>query len=1378
MNDKILSINIDMGINHNGIYYASLESAKSSEEKYILKDKSAVCINKGDINYSKAGRRLKRHITAGYQREKLAKRLFDEVININDYTKEQQEILHGLFKNRGFTYLTISDEFEQVDDEYINYIEEKINHNQSIILKDLYTLEDIENAINMYSSDDEMLLKYIGSVLQEIKIILEPYNQYLEKKKELKKNKIKDDNVKPPLTSGVYKSLKNIRDIFLSQQKEITLGQKPRKTYLKDIEKLVNQIDFVDKFFHKELYNIVCNISNLQLRCLRKYFNGKYDDKFNNQLLGDKLYKFYISRHYRKDDKNELESKEYLKPFLLSLKEDRDGLKFLKTAEPLYTIPPMEDMNNRGGSKCNVLLIKEEIIDDDIKKCLDIVYGKGIFIDHNGEIIEDILYFNNDYEKAFRRFADYSLNMIDKTKTTPVPAGFISESSHPRKVFTDKNINDEYFKSFYFKGYEKEYIKFRELLIKYYSEEKNILNGIYTEQQSIFRLCGCNAPLKNNVKEILIKSLFRDIKGEFSKEDVKEFENKIYNTIYKGRSTIYSFISKVSEQAQKDKNSFFANMEFFYKNKKQINKNEMLFSFEDAEKVISKIAEILFDMKKISAVERDSFSIVDESTLKNRINILKQLFDILDKKMKGYYKTCKTHTEENEQRSQVYSSMGHAVYKRLLSRVSKPIDGMLDMHLDRLAYDIVKNIPFDISQFNKLEINVEENRFYFEEGLKDIKGGKSKKKQSKEKLICPYTGKEIVNGDYDHIIPRSSRLGIFNSAANLIYCSQEGNQSVKGSKEYGLNDLNKAHLKQVFGTDKIDEIIKYISDNLKTIDKKNYTNFNNLNKHQQNAFRYALFLYKENHELFNTALELLKQDKLKTITNGTQKRLISLIYEKALIENKNLKCSAGVVESMLVRAVRNDLSNNDTRLMKPENQNNHSHCIDASIVFYLSHSNAGSKSVQSGYSNKMEKIQPEFNYFEKIYPEESSVDLIEKKRKFITLDKSKHDMDSVKYFDDTIYSIYIKPYRYSEDKKILKDINMLIEYRLLYKNINGKKSFITKLEDITKKDVIWVDKKKYFDIIFNLFHSDNITELEKLKFMDKNISSKTRKELKSLFFKDTLKYIFNDKSSIKELKNKSVLELYNRLENGLKDIEEENRANKYEEICAKFFNPANKQRLRKTRRIYSIEVEGQANYIVKRKSNTYQALRSKDIATPTYIINDDIISIEYYSKNAIPLSITKLLKILQYKNVDKKHIYDKEIQDISKISIDAQKYIKYLKYIFSESGRVRISVVLNKSAFQDINFNNMNENTKYIVTEPKNGNKAITDGDKAVIELVNKYIDNTECDIYMFTCKPRKDGKQIEVLQKSHDTITLAFPKQIDKEFKKLVKKIYETYSD
>ncbi|MDE7315416.1 MAG: hypothetical protein K2N11_06905, partial [Mucispirillum sp.] len=665
----------------------------------------------------------------------------------------------------------------------------------------------------------------------------------------------------------------------------------------------------------------------------------------------------------------------------------------------------------RGGYKCNVLLIKEESIDDDVKICLKALYSKSIFIDHNGQLIENINYFkdektgNIDYEKAFRRFADYSLSMIDKTKTTPVAAGFLSESSHPRKVFADNEINDEYFKSFYFNGYEKEYIKFKNLLIRYYSEEKNILKGIYTEQNSIFTPCGCNAPLKNNLKDLLIKSLFRDIKCEFSDEDVKEFESHIYNTVYKGRSKIYSLLSKLSEQAKRDKNSFFANVEYFYNNKKEIKKDDMLFSFDDLEKVINKIAEILFSMKKISEKDKENFSVLNENTLKNRVNILKQLFDILDKDINGYYKTCRNHTIENEQRSQVYSSMGHAVYKRLLSRVSKPIDGMLDMHLDRLAYDIVKNIPFDITKFNKIEINVEENRFCFEEGLKEIKGGKAKKKKSNksnEKLLCPYTDKEIVHGDYDHIIPCSSNLGIFNSEANLIYCSSEGNQKDKANKEYGLEDIMSGHKQQVFGTDDYNAIIKYIETHLNTINVNSYTNFRNLNRHQQNAFRYALFLYSENNELFNKALNLLKQDKLKTITNGTQKRLISLIYEKAFVKNNKLECSANVVESMLVRAVRNDLSRKDSKLMKAEKQNTHSHCIDASIVFYLSHSNAKNKSIQSKYADNSNNVKPEYDYFKEIYLDESSIDLIEKKRKFITLDKSKHDMDSIKYFDDTI----------------------------------------------------------------------------------------------------------------------------------------------------------------------------------------------------------------------------------------------------------------------------------------------------------------------------------------------------------------------------------------
>ena len=97
---------------------------------------------------------------------------------------------------------------------------------------------------------------------------------------------------------------------------------------------------------------------------------------------------------------------------------------------------------------------------------------------------------------------------------------------------------------------------------------------------------------------------------------------------------------------------------------------------------------------------------------------------------------------------------------------------------------------------------------------------------------------------------------------------------------------------------------------------------------------------------------------------------------------------------------------------------------------------------------------------------------------------------------------------------------------------------------------------------------------------------------------------------------------------------------------------------------------------------------------------------------------------------------------------------------------MRIAVVLNKSAFQDINFNNMIENATYNIK------------DEAVKALVENYINNTECPVFQFIGKPRPDGKQLKIYKQTADYITLAYPKQIDKEFKKLVKEIYETYSD
>ena len=195
-------------------------------------------------------------------------------------------------------------------------------------------------------------------------------------------------------------------------------------------------------------------------------------------------------------------------------------------------------------------------------------------------------------------------------------------------------------------------------------------------------------------------------------------------------------------------------------------------------------------------------------------------------------------------------------------------------------------------------------------------------------------------------------------------------------------------------------------------------------------------------------------------------------------------------------------------------------------------------------------------------------------------------------------------------------------------------------------------------------------------------------------------------------------------------------------------------------------MEGQANYIIKRNKHTYQALRSKDIATPTYIIGEDIVNVEYYSKNAIPFKIEKLLNILKYKDMEKVHIYEIPVKNIGIINAETVKYIKELTYTFAESGRVRVKVALNKYAFNDIDFTKLNENSSYNIK------------DEAVAELVNDYINNNECIIYQFIGKPRPDGKQIKILKQTRENIILAYPKQIDKEFKKFIKSLYETHSN
>ena len=179
----------------------------------------------------------------------------------------------------------------------------------------------------------------------------------------------------------------------------------------------------------------------------------------------------------------------------------------------------------------------------------------------------------------------------------------------------------------------------------------------------------------------------------------------------------------------------------------------------------------------------------------DKIVILKQTYNILFYDLSGFSKTCKSCTKENALRSDENFTIG----KRLLSDVAKPIDGMLDMMLDRLAYEVTEQITEDdINGCEKLEILLEQNRFEFEENLNDIKRANDssiKKYKNETRNICPYTGDFFDKGEYDHILPQSKE--VYNSKANLIYCSSKGNRE-KSNTVYLLSNLHKKHLKTFY----------------------------------------------------------------------------------------------------------------------------------------------------------------------------------------------------------------------------------------------------------------------------------------------------------------------------------------------------------------------------------------------------------------------------------------------------------------------------------------------------------------------------------------------------------------------------------------------------
>ena len=900
-------------------------------------------------------------------------------------------------------------------------------------------IEMAQQEINALDKDDENL----ANLQTKLENLQKNYPKFVEILKD------KDKTL-------TLKFVKFFNELINAAKSELERNNKHRKAYLKDINKELNSSDNkilaweYDEIFNNlrdkvegkkwskdEFYKFVGNVANIQTRVWRRYFNfANYKmpnfDKDKLKIYDDsKLAKQILRnfRDFRYEKKHEKDTFEKIKPIMQNLmkelkskKEQKSllALTFLKSTDPVLTIPPYESRINKNPRACNAMSINPENITLNLTKITKKIFANNEFgfllINENGEITTPNFNDKNITAKYLQRFLDISKSKLNDS------------GLYPRNLIQDNAKKIENFKRFFALS-DDEITKFVEFSRAYYDEVDSAKKGVL--KGDILKVCGLHTPHKHKNKAELISALFiKNIKnhGQISSEEFDKLCDFMQNTgEYKSKAKntktrkIAKFFEDLDEVRKSYQNAFFHEA---LNTLKALNEN-------NDKNLDANLRKIVQDYEIIAKSIQENIKFCkfqtpfEASNLATNLNYLLQLGDIIfSDKNAGFLKTCKEHTMEN-----LLRSGGEAMASRLPSNSGKLINGKIEMYLDRLAYEIIKQSP-NLDDFDEVEINVEMNKFAFEEnavavGLKK----QAKKAKNAKSWICPYSVKveniSESNCEYDHIIARNDKGFniVFNSTANLIPCKSSANLE-KSNKIYKLDDLNKTHLKSVFGTSNQAEIKDFISKNLATIDEKTYTNFYNLSKKEQIAFRYALFL-REGKD-FQKAVRLLNQDKIKGYSNGTQKRFVNLLIEKIKKLSKIQKFSVNFIDSKMLSATRTELSIMREDIRKQNIQDSHSHCIDASLVFHL----ANSKLIKN--SNSQREFL--YDYFDEIYLSQSEI-ITPKNKQYLEL---KTNIARKRLFDDSVYSLV---YEQCDNGKFIRieDLKTLRDLGLLHTRKNGKK---------------------------------------------------------------------------------------------------------------------------------------------------------------------------------------------------------------------------------------------------------------------------------------------------------------------------------------------------
>ena len=943
------TLSVDLGAKATGVFIIK----KSFDGEAVTESRRALTLTMSPnlFKFSMRERTAVRHRVRGYKRRSLVRRLAFLIIDRRlalagltlgeDQRRLMLSAVGGYLKRRGYNHLE-SD--LDLDLEALSGLDSTVFHNF--------------NGLALLFRPEADLGEEWGRLSQNADVISK-MNSNLPTKKEfrnyLKTCFGKSSSYEARLYEDAFEIISNSAKALDNQ---LNLGHRHRRRYqqeiLEDMKKDVRLSDVAVAFGGIEkLWRCLCNLSNLQLRALRWYFNTK--EMKNGGRFDEKRLKNVLVRAFKYFHLEAGEERRRINSVISAFETSSDVIATLSELSPEETIPPYEDPNNRRPRVDHTLLLSP--------RSLMTLYSEK-WMDWAEKFVE------KDFELEAGLDEVLLHTDRDSRRSTPLPLRHYWSAYVLQRVL-DRNSARDWFhlrrlcrdedapevnqgRRYLTKLLGNEDAElFLKLAARYYKEVRTAKKGIWFEDEGgLLERSNLHPPQKKNILDILVGNVFG---GDINVGRV--VRNDLWNQRVSGRRTFKSCCRQIEETRKKYGNEFKLLYESYLNDCFRGSPRDRT-DFELVRRLIDEVRHFL----RGSA---SSLHVKDPERACNPFS-LSQLFTLIEKGPAGFSSTGIAVHFENQWRM----SGEPAQCCRLPADSVRPFDGMLRRILDKQA-DVLAQICYNELAFDEklgrdiaFSIVVEQNKFAFSSSLEDLKknGLRSTKWAEADKRqaecwackderiladahgLCAYTGAPLGKDvEVDHIIPRSRTLlglnTVFNSEANLICVSRVGNQR-KGDRQYTLEDLSSVYLKKVFGTGDCGVVRQQIVQRINEMRKKGRLGyFERLDARDRNVVRHALYLEPDTPER-NLVLKMLASVN-KARINGTQLYFVQALIRKfrrlaspRLAEDgRKIRFNAFKASAQETSQIRSQLAMSNSAFEKEEVQGPASHSIDAMCAY-------------------------------------------------------------------------------------------------------------------------------------------------------------------------------------------------------------------------------------------------------------------------------------------------------------------------------------------------------------------------------------------------------------------------------------------------------------